>query len=273
MTNDSLTDQYVDEINKHAMLSRAEEQALARSGRPDAAHKLVIANLRFVVKVAHEYRGYGLNLLDLIQEGNIGLTMAVKKFDPDKGYRLISYAVWWIRAYIQDFVLRSWSLVKLGTTHVQRKLFFKLRSTREKVDTNATRGETIAAIASYLSESEVEVSNMEVRLGLRDFSLDATLGHTGATHQDMLGETLGTETQEETVFAREKLELTQATLEHLTPLLSETEQYLLRHRLMADKRVPLKAIGARFGISRERTRQIQVTLIKKIKHALGGYEI
>ena len=139
-------DRYVSEINRYKLLTREGEMELALRYRDasdlQAAHKLVVSNLRFVVKIAHEYRGYGFKLLDLIQEGNIGLMMAVKKFDPSKGYRLISYAVWWIRAYIQNFIIRSWSLVKLGTTQAQRKLFFKLRSERERADRAAGPGST-----------------------------------------------------------------------------------------------------------------------------------
>ncbi|MCK5689216.1 sigma-70 family RNA polymerase sigma factor, partial [Myxococcota bacterium] len=134
-TMDSL-DQYVSQINRHKLLTKSQEQELAfeflKTGATELAHRMVVSNLRFVVKVAHEYKGYNLKILDLIQEGNIGLMMAVKKFDPEKGYRLISYAVWWIRAYIQNYIIRSWSLVKMGTTQAQRKLFFKMRSEREK---------------------------------------------------------------------------------------------------------------------------------------------
>jgi len=176
IAQDSTIDRYVAEINKYPLLTREEEVALAERYRKDgdleAAHQLVVSNLRFVVKIAHEYRGYSLKLLDLIQEGNIGLMMAVKKFDASKGYRLISYAVWWIRAYIQNFIMRSWSLVKLGTTQAQRKLFFKLRSERERADREAGEGETATtkALAGRLEVAETDVVDMEARLAARDFS-------------------------------------------------------------------------------------------------------
>ena len=185
-TNQSI-DQYVAEINRYKLLTREQEVALALDYRDNsnlqAAHKLVVSNLRFVVKIAHEYRGYGLKLLDLIQEGNIGLMMAVKKFDVDKGYRLISYAVWWIRAYIQNFIMRSWSLVKLGTTQAQRKLFFKLRSERERANKRAGDGERAStkSLADRLAVGEKDVVDMEQRLAARDFSLDVELQEGGAS--------------------------------------------------------------------------------------------
>src|SRR5262245_39119569 len=168
MTTDALPsnqtiDRFVSEINRYSLLTREQEMALALryrdGGELEAAHHLVVSNLRFVVKIAHEYRGYGFKLLDLIQEGNIGLMMAVKKFDPSKGYRLISYAVWWIRAYIQNFIIRSWSLVKLGTTQAQRKLFFKLRSERERADRAAGPGSQASTsdLAKRLDVGESDV--------------------------------------------------------------------------------------------------------------------
>ena len=199
-TTDRSLDRYVSEINAYPVLSRADEVGLAEAYRAgtnfQAAHRLIVSNLRFVVKVAHEYRGYGLKLLDLIQEGNIGLMMAVKKFEPAKGYRLISYAVWWIRAYIQNFILRSWSLVKLGTTQAQRKLFFKLRSERERADRAAGPGMSASSheLAERLQVEEREIIDMEMRLAARDFSLDAEVQDgSRLTHVDLLvGEQGGT---------------------------------------------------------------------------------
>src|ERR1043165_1825466 len=172
---------YLAEINKYPLLTVDEEQRLARlyakNGALDAAHKLVTSNLRFVVKVAYEYRSYGIRMADLIQEGNIGLMKAVQKFDADKQIRLISYAVWWIRAYIQNYILKSWSLVKLGTTQAQRKLFFSLARTRRELEKlnagDSSTGVNVDAIAQKLGVKPQEVREMEQRMGGRDLSLDA----------------------------------------------------------------------------------------------------
>src|SRR5690349_18086963 len=174
---------YLSEINQFPLLTVEEEQNLARlyrrKGDSRAAHRLVTANLRFVVKVAYEYRSYGFKMADLIQEGNIGLMKAVQKFDPDKGIRLISYAVWWIRAYIQNYILKSWSLVKLGTTQAQRNLFFSLARTRRELEKMGPgEGNIVDAeeIARKLNVKASEVREMEQRMGGRDLSLDAPMG-------------------------------------------------------------------------------------------------
>src|SRR6266568_484149 len=176
---------YLSEINQFPLLAVEEEQSLARTyrrkGDTRAAHRLVTANLRFVVKVAYEYRSYGFKMADLIQEGNIGLMKAVQKFDPDKGIRLISYAVWWIRAYIQNYILKSWSLVKLGTTQAQRKLFFSLARTKRELDKMSAEhgcdsdGEDSSKIAKELKVKPGEVEEMTQRMLGRDLSLDAPL--------------------------------------------------------------------------------------------------
>src|SRR5215208_5093780 len=182
----STLDQYLREINRVALLTVGEERRLAREfrGKNDtkAAHRLVEANLRFVVKVAFEYRSYGLRMADLIQEGNIGLMKAVQKFDPDKEIRLISYAVWWIRAYIQNHILKSWSLVKIGTTQAQRKLFFSLARTRRELDRTSVEhgadsdGRDENKIAKKLRVKTSEVDEMAQRMEGRDLSLDAPMG-------------------------------------------------------------------------------------------------
>ena len=166
-------DQYVAEIKRYPLLNAEEELALARQYRDEgdiaAAHQLVVGNLRFVVKIAHEYRHYGMKTLDLIQEGNMGLMMAVKKFDPDRGYRLISYAVWWIRAQIQSFVQRSWSMVKVGMTSARRKLFFKVRSERNKLEqANPELKITAKHLSEALGVRESDVEEMEVYMAGRD---------------------------------------------------------------------------------------------------------
>ena len=273
---DKSIDQYISEINRYSVLSREEESRLARKYRDeqdlDAAHMLVVSNLRFVVKVAHEYRGYGLKLLDLIQEGNIGLMMAVKKFDPEKGYRLISYGVWWIRAYIQNFIMRSWSLVKLGTTQAQRKLFFKLRSERERANKRAGDGEraSTSSLADRLAVGEKDVVDMEQRLASRDFSLDVEL-QEGArqTHLDLLTDELD-ESQEELYAEKEEREVLRTKVDEAMEAFNEKERYIVKNRLMTDEPQTLQVIGQNFGISRERARQIEGNVIRKIRVALAG---
>jgi RNA polymerase sigma-32 factor len=273
ITQDSTIDRYVAEINKYPLLTREQEVALAeryrRDGDLEAAHQLVVSNLRFVVKIAHEYRGYSLKLLDLIQEGNIGLMMAVKKFDAGKGYRLISYAVWWIRAYIQNFIMRSWSLVKLGTTQAQRKLFFKLRSERERADREAGEGETASteALARRLDVAANDVVDMEARLAARDFSLDVEL-QDGArqTHIDLLSSEASS--QEERVAEMEERQLLRGKVYEAMEHLNEKERYIVENRLMAEEPKTLQEIGQHFQISRERARQIEGNVIRKIRTAL-----
>jgi len=280
ITQDATIDRYVGEINKYPLLTREQEVALAERYRTEsdleAAHQLVVSNLRFVVKIAHEYRGYSLKLLDLIQEGNIGLMMAVKKFDASKGYRLISYAVWWIRAYIQNFIMRSWSLVKLGTTQAQRKLFFKLRSERERADREAGDGvsATTTALAGRLEVAENDVVDMEARLSARDFSLDVEL-QDGArqTHMDLLS--VDAASQEERVAEAEERSLLRGKVYEAMEHLNEKERYIVENRLMAEEPKTLQEIGQHFQISRERARQIEGNVIRKIRTALveSGFDL
>jgi RNA polymerase sigma-32 factor len=268
-------DRYVAEISRYSLLNRDQEIELAESytkhGDLQAAHKLVVSNLRFVVKIAHEYRGYGLKLLDLVQEGNIGLMMAVKKFDPSKGYRLISYAVWWIRAYIQNFVIRSWSLVKLGTTQAQRKLFFKLRSERDKADRQVGPGESasVKTLAGRLKVAEGEVSDMELRLAARDFSLDAELEPgSRQSHLDLLPDE--SVSQEDRLASLEQRRLVRGKVHEAMGTLNEKERYIVVNRLMTDEPKTLQEIGQHFSISRERARQIEGNVMRKIRSHLQG---
>jgi RNA polymerase sigma-32 factor len=228
-------DRYVSEINKYPLLTREEEILLAKcyceSGSQDAAHKLMVANLRFVVKTAHQYRGYGLKILDLVQEGNMGLMIAVKKFDPSRGYRLVSYAVWWIRAYIQSFIMRAWSQVKVGTTQAQRKLFFRVRSERQRADRAAGPGEhaTPQQIGARLNVSALEVANMEARLGERDFSLDAQVVEGGRScHVDMLASS--GDSQEELYAGAELRQLLRCKVNETMESLNPKERYVITHR-------------------------------------------
>jgi RNA polymerase sigma-32 factor len=269
-------DRYMAEIKQYPLLDREAELQLARryarDGDVRAAHQLVVSNLRFVVKVAHEYRGYGLKLLDLIQEGNLGLMVAIKKFDPEKGYRLISYAVWWIRAGIQSFIMRSWSLVRLGATRMQRKLFFKLRSERARAQ--AEKGGVAEPISSYelaqrLEVGEADILDMEMRLALRDFSLDAPLDDAAgsSTHIDRLEE--AAPSAETLLVAEQQKQLVQGTLRDVTPNLNEKERYIVQHRLMADEPRTLQEIGTTFNVSRERVRQLETRVLSKLRTALA----
>lgn len=271
---DSL-DRYVAEIGRYAVLTREEERVLAdrlkNTGDVEAAHRLVTSNLRFVVKIAHEYKGYGFRLLDLIQEGNIGLMIAVKKFEPSREYRLISYAVWWIRAYMQNFILRSWSLVKLGTTQAQRKLFYKLRGTQAQLaKMEGQNGEPVTAeqIAKALGVEASEVSEMDLRLSARDFSLDAERSvESKQTFLDVLADE-GTN-QEDGFAERERQGILEGQVAQALSSLNDKERFIVENRLMADEPMTLREIGDKFHVSRERARQIEANVMKKIKKLLG----
>ena len=272
--NEGQLERYIAEVSHYPLLSREEEQELARAFREEndigAAHKLVVSNLRFVVKVAYKYKGYGLKLLDLIQEGNIGLMHAVKKFDPSKGYRLISYAVWWIRDHIHSFIMKNWSLVKLGSGKARRRLFFKLRSAKSRAEQDGAEAtEARHAIAKELGVTEAEVSEMDVRMGGRDFSLDAPLTtESEAAHVDMLSD--GDADQEELVGQRQEQEQLQDAIRDAAEKLDEKERYILDHRLLNDEPATLAEIGAVFGFSRERARQIETRVLKKLRQSLGA---
>lgn len=269
-------DTYIAEINRVPLLSREEETALARKFRDEgdisAAHQLVTSNLRFVVKVAHEYRRYGFKLLDLIQEGNLGLMTAVKKFDPEKGYRLISYAVWWIRSEIQSFVLRNWSLVKLGTGHSKRGLFRRLRGEKAKLEQELSGKtediNTQAILAERLNVSEADVSEMEMRLAARDFSLNAPMGQeSDTTYVDQLESV--EQDQEHRLAQTEENNLLAQAIDQTKNELNEREAYILENRLMSDEPETLAEVGQFFGVTRERARQIEGKLIGKLRGALS----
>ncbi len=266
---------YIAEINRIPLLSRDEEVQLARRFRDEgdvaAAHQLVTSNLRFVVKIAHEYKRYGYKLLDLVQEGNIGLMTAVKKFDPEKGYRLISYAVWWIRSHIQTFVLRNFSLVKLGSGHSKRRLFRRLKSERSRLERELNGRtedvDTTAVLAERLNVSQADISEMEMRLAARDFSLDAPMGDEGeTTYVDMLESV--EDNAERHLQAREERELLAGVLDDTKESLNERESYILENRLLADEPETLAEVGERFGVTRERARQIESKLIGKLRSAV-----
>ncbi|GBD38706.1 RNA polymerase sigma factor RpoH [bacterium HR37] len=272
----ALTDsieRYLAEISNYPILSREEEYELAmrykKYGDLEAARKLVVSNLRFVVKIANEYKGYGLNIMDLIQEGNIGLMQAVKRFDPTKGYRLISYAVWWIRAYIQNYIIRTWSLVKIGTTQAQRKLFYKLRSTKQKMEmTEETLDpEAYKNLAEELGVSDESVIEMDQRMGGKDLSLDTEVNEEGeTTHLDFLVDE--TSNQEEVITKVEEEEKLKKGLQVALRSLKDRERFIIENRILREKPLTLEELGQKLNLSRERVRQIESAALKKIRDIL-----
>jgi len=263
----SLT-RYLSEINRFPILSREEEHELAahykEHGDMEAAHKLVTANLRFVVKIALQYKNYGVKLRDLIQEGNMGLMVAVKKFDPKKGFRLISYAVWWIRAYIQKFILETFSLVKMGTTHLQRKLFSSLAKIRRKLTSLDGSEPSDELLAKSLEVNQKDLVSMRHRMSLKDSSLDAPLSDDReTTHLEMLP---SVDSNQEELFAkREEDDRVSSLLKPFLSSLKENERCIVEKRLMSDEPATLEEIGEVYNITRERVRQIEENVKKKIK--------
>jgi RNA polymerase sigma-32 factor len=261
---------YLAEIRKFPLLSEEEEKRTAISFFEDkdlgAAHKLITSNLRFVVKVAYEYRHYGLKMLDLIQEGNIGLMLAVRKYNPFRGIRLISYAVWWIRAYIQNHIISAWSLLKIGTTQAQRKLFFKLREAKNAIRRLSCGDEDIHSTALSLNVSDREVAEMEQRLR-GECSLDAELpGGDGATVLDGLAD--DRLNQEELLSDFQQAHKLQQEVSQAVSGLNEKERYIINCRVIADEPMTLQEIASHFSISRERVRQIEEAALKKVKQSL-----
>ena len=261
---------YMVQVNRFDLLSAEQEYDLAvrhmQDGDMDAAHRLVCANLRFVVKVANEYRGYGLRLLDLVQEGNVGLMMAVKKFDPSRGTRLITYAVWWIRAYIQNYIMRSWSLVKIGTTQMQKKLFFKLAQTRNAL-LNQTGSEDIEDIARELDVNQEIVVEMSQRMGRRDASLDVELTEgEGYTLLHTLPDKA--DNQETLLLAEEERRLNTERTQAALSILNPRERSIITQRILTDPPATLQDIADEYGVSRERIRQIEQNALQKLRKAM-----
>jgi RNA polymerase sigma-32 factor len=264
-------DRYMSEINRLPLLSRDEESALARRWRDHqeiaAAHQLTCAHLRFVVKIANEYRSYGMRLLDLIQEGNIGLMMAVKKYDPERGIRLITYAVWWIRAYIQNFIIHTWSLVKIGTTQAQKKLFFKLSQAREAIR-NLTGDADAEAIGQALALRGSAVAEMTGRMSGRDSSLDLVRFEGGEeTFLDHLPDER--ENQEELLMRREEEGDREATVAVALSALNERERHIVHDRILAEVPRTLQDVADDYGITRERVRQLEKNALAKLRKLLA----
>ena len=260
---------YMREVMRHALLEREEELALARefqeTGDAHLAWKLVAANLRLVVKLAYEYHRSPLVLLDIIQEGNMGLIQAVKKFDPERGVRLSSYAAWWIRAYILRYIMDSWKLVKIGTTEAQRKLFFKLRQEQEKL---SAQGFELSPklLAERLNVTEEEVTEMDQRLGQDEVSLDLPVGENDEGRMRTSATLASPHALSDELLGQEQLSsLFKKKLAEFAKTLKDKEKYVFEQRLVADEPMTLQAVGTYFGVSRERARQIEAALIEKIR--------
>ncbi|OGP91879.1 MAG: RNA polymerase subunit sigma-70 [Deltaproteobacteria bacterium RBG_16_54_18] len=274
VVTDNLT-HYFTQINRYPVLSPEEEFVLAvrykEQEDAEVAHQLITANLRFVVKVALEYRGYGFKLLDVIQEGNIGLMVALKKFDPHKGFRFISYAIWWIRAYIQNFIIRSWSLVKIGTTQIQKKLFYKMGKIKGLAH-EEHQDEKIKELAKELKVSSTDIEEMQKRFAGRDLSLDAKLDmDQGISFLDLLPD--HAPNQENLLGEREADVGLQNEVGEALDGLSERERFIVRHRIMAEEPMTLQELGDIFAISRERVRQVEAEALNKLKDRLAGAEL
>ena len=263
---------YLVQINQFPLLTPEEEYQLAVKYRKyndiSTAHKLITSNLRFVVKVALEYRSYGVKLLDLIQEGNIGLMMALKKFNPDRGYRFISYAIWWIRAYIQNFIIKTWSLVKIGTTQAQKKLFYKIGKVRKALESDQENDKKYELLAHDLDVTKEDIIEMEQRMSSRDFSLDSPFGEGDElTHLDILQE--DSPNQEEILAREQEKEIHEREVQKALRRLNEKETYVIKHRIMADEPLTLQEIGNHLKLSRERVRQIEGEALKKLKKEIS----
>ncbi|AWB21820.1 MULTISPECIES: RNA polymerase sigma factor RpoH [Methylobacterium] len=273
LANEGGLSRYLDEIRRFPMLEPTEEYMLAKSWREhgdrDAAHKLVTSHLRLVAKIAMGYRGYGLPIGEVVSEGNVGLMQAVKRFDPDKGFRLATYAMWWIKAAIQEYILRSWSLVKMGTTANQKKLFFNLRKAKGRIsalDEGDLRPDQVKQIATRLGVPEQDVIDMNRRLG-GDASLNAPLREEGEGEwQDWLVDDSPTQ---ETVLAREEEGQNRlAALKDALGVLNPRERRIFEARRLADDPITLEDLSSEFGVSRERVRQIEVRAFEKVQDAV-----
>ncbi len=258
---------YMQEVSRHPLLTREQEYELAvryrETGDLDAAYRLVASNLRLVVKLAHEYHRNPLALLDLIQEGNIGLMQAVKKYDPSRGVKLSSYAAWWIRAYILRYIMDNWKMVKLGTTEAQRKLFFKLRQEQERLISQGFEA-TPKLLAERLNVTEQDVVEMDQRLGHDEVSLDAPIGEDGKeTRADRSLPSTAMPTDER--LGNEQLKrIFREKLAEFAKTLDGKERFIFERRLISDEPLTLQEIGDHYGVSRERARQIEAGLVQRI---------
>ena len=273
LANEGGLSRYLDEIRKFPMLEPSEEYMLAKRWREhgdrEAAHKLVTSHLRLVAKIAMGYRGYGLPIGEVVSEGNVGLMQAVKRFEPERGFRLATYAMWWIKAAIQEYILRSWSLVKMGTTANQKKLFFNLRKAKGKIsalDEGDLRPDQVKQIATRLGVTEQDVVDMNRRLG-GDASLNAPLREEGEGEwQDWLVD--DSASQEQILVAEEEGQNRLAALRDALSVLNPRERRIFEARRLADDPITLEELSTEFGVSRERVRQIEVRAFEKIQDAV-----
>ena len=262
---------YLQEIKKFPMLTAEEEYMLAKRykehGDSDAAHKLVTSHLRLVAKIAMGYRGYGLPVTDLISEGNVGIMQAVKRFDPEKGFRLATYAMWWIRAQIQEYVLHSWSLVKIGTTAAQKKLFFNLRKIKNQltsIDSGNLSPENVREIATRLDVKEGEVIDMENRLFTSDQSLNVKLGEEHDTEwQDLIEDKQ--ETQDRIIENKDELDYRRSLFSKAFEVLNDREKEIINLRKLSENPLKLEDLSKKYKISRERVRQIEEKALEKLQ--------
>lgn len=259
---------YLAEVRKYPLLTPEEERKLAiryrETGDKDAAHKLVTSNLRFVIKIAAEYSRFGAKMIDLIQEGNVGLVHAVKEFNPYKGVKLITYAVWWIRGYIREYLMRQHSIVRLGTTHNQRKLFYNLQQEEKKLLSMGLEAD-VPLLSSRLGVTEEDVKTMQKRLSGRDVSLDQTFDEDSKTTLMDLQRSEDEVGIDDRIGNQEEISILKDKIEHIRPLLNEKETRILDLRLLADDPLTLQEIGDQLGITRERARQLESRVLEKLK--------
>ena len=275
MTPEGGLSRYLTEIRKFPMLAKDEEFMLAKRWREhedtEAAHKLVTSHLRLVAKIAMGYRGYGLPIGEVISEGNVGLMQAVKKFEPDRGFRLATYAMWWIRASIQEYILRSWSLVKMGTTAAQKTLFFNLRKAKSEIsafEDGDLRPEQVSHIATRLGVLDSEVISMNRRLSGGDASLNAPMRADGESEwQDWLADDNAV-SQETQVAEAEESSIRMSLLQEAMTELSDRERHILTERRLKDNPTTLEDLASQYGVSRERVRQIEVRAFEKLQKAM-----
>ena len=275
MSPDGGLSRYLTEIRKFPMLAKDEEFMLAKRWKehedPEAAHRMVTSHLRLVAKIAMGYRGYGLPIGEVISEGNVGLMQAVKKFEPEKGFRLATYAMWWIRASIQEYILRSWSLVKMGTTAAQKKLFFNLRKAKAEIsafEEGDLHPEHVKTIATKLGVLDEEVISMNRRLSGGDASLNAPMRADGESEwQDWLVDDK-TPSQETVVADAQELDVRMSLMQAAMVELTDRERHILTERRLKDEPTTLEDLAGHYGVSRERVRQIEVRAFEKLQKSM-----